>query len=87
MPKVSAGNIKLESEIQEQIRRKIVFYKDPNKRWTIAACPSPNLAFEQISFVNGIWCKIQIGLYFCKFIKKIMSSFTCTLLRMRMDLV
>lgn len=41
-------------ENDELIKSKIIFYKNPNKRWTIAACPSPNLAFEQVSFVNGI---------------------------------
>jgi len=30
-------------------------FEKVNDRWTIAACLSPNLSFEQISFVNGIY--------------------------------
>jgi DNA topoisomerase-2 len=30
-------------------------YDKPNQRWEIVACLNPNLAFEQISFVNGIY--------------------------------
>jgi DNA topoisomerase II len=39
--------------IDEFNKSKIVF-SQPNDRWSIAACPSPKLEFEQISFVNGI---------------------------------
>lgn len=39
--------------LDEFNKSKIVFCQ-PNDRWTIAACPSPKLEFEQISFVNGI---------------------------------